>query len=120
MQIVETKLSNGILISLAGRLDTNTSTFLEEKLLSRIEANHRFFIIDGTDLDYISSAGLRVLLMISKRLNALNGKIVLSSLKPHVQEIFEIAGFFLIFPVFANRIEAEKSFPSSGSTSFSS
>ena len=63
-------------------------------------------MIDGGTLDYISSTGLRVLLVAAKRLKAVEGKIVLSSLKPHILEVFEIAGFKSIFPIYATADQA--------------
>lgn len=111
MEILQEQRDHVIILSLVGRLDANTSKSLEDKLLALIEANNRLLIMDGTQLDYISSAGLRVLLMAAKKLKPLGGKIVLASLKDHIKEIFEIAGFLSIFQVFDNKIDAEKSFP---------
>jgi anti-anti-sigma factor len=112
MEIVETQQSNIIILSLVGRLDANTSKTLEDTLLSLIEAHHKRFIIDGPQLDYISSAGLRVLLMVAKKLKPLGGEVVLTSLKDHIKEIFEMAGFLSIFQTFGTREEAQKSFTS--------
>lgn len=112
MDIFETQQGNTMILSLVGRLDTNTSKNLEEKLLSLIEGHRKRFIIDCPQLDYISSAGLLVLLMVAKKLKPLNGEVVLASLKDHIKEIFEIAGFLSIFQTFGTREEAEKSFSS--------
>jgi anti-sigma B factor antagonist len=65
-------------------------------------------VIDGEKLDYISSTGLRVLLVAAKRLKAVDGRIVLSSLKPHILEVFEIAGFKSIFPIYGNVDQAAR------------
>ena len=110
MEILETQQGGVIILSLVGRLDHNTSKGLEEKLLLLLDADHCLFIIDCLQLDYISSAGLRVLLMVAKKLKPLEGKVVLASLKDHIKEIFEMTGFLSIFQVFGDTTEAVKSF----------
>ena len=109
MEISETKQGPVVTLSLKGRLDSSTSKLLEETLLNLINnAKERLFVIDCEHLDYISSAGLRVLLMAAKILKSENGKIVLAALKDHLKEIFEITGFQGIFPIFQNQEEAVK------------
>ena len=109
MEISNTKQGPVVTLSLKGRLDASTSKSLEETLLDLINnANERLFVIDFQQLDYISSAGLRVLLMAAKLLKPENGRIALTSLKDHLQEIFEITGFQGIFPIFKNQEEAMK------------
>jgi len=109
MEITETKQEQVVILSLKGRLDASTSKLLEEKLLDLINNTHeRRIVIDFQQLDYISSAGLRVLLMAAKILKPENGKLVLASLKEHLKEIFEITGFQGIFPIFSGKEEAVK------------
>jgi anti-anti-sigma factor len=85
--------------SLRGKLDGVTANLLEQKLMAAIEAGGRQLLLNCAELDYVSSAGLRVLLMAAKKLRLGNGRIVLSSLKPHIREVFDIAGFSTIFPI---------------------
>ncbi len=106
MEIDEAKNGDVVLIGLTGRLDSNTSGSLEQKLLALIDKGEKQFIIDFCDLEYISSAGLRVLLLAAKRSKAVNGKIVLSSLKIHIKEVFDLAGFSPVFPICQSREEA--------------
>lgn len=104
MEISESAQGQVVILSLKGRLDAATSTLLEEKLLDLINSkNERRIVIDFQQLDYISSAGLRVLLMAAKILKSENGKLVLASLKEHLKEIFKITGFHGIFPIFKDR-----------------
>ena len=58
------------------------------------------FVIDFAGLDYISSAGLRVILATTKKLKEKEGKLLLSSLKDIVKEVFEISGFTAIIPIY--------------------
>ena len=67
-------------------------------------------IVDFKDLDYISSAGLRVILKATKALNREDGKIMLCSMQDYVKEVFEIAGFDSFLPIVASMDEALNSF----------
>jgi anti-sigma B factor antagonist len=110
MEISEQKRGSVVLLSLTGRLDAGTSGRLEEKLLALINGGERHFVLDFLHLDYISSAGLRVLLMAAKKLKGLNGGIVLASLKDQIREVFDIAGFSAIFPIYDQQDAAVGSF----------
>jgi anti-sigma B factor antagonist len=106
MEITERKTGDVVTLSLSGRLDTTTANTFETKILAQIEAGDRRFIIDLEQLDYISSAGLRVLVLAGKRLDSGKGKIVLCSLKDPVREVFDIVGFSSTFPVYPSHDDA--------------
>src|SRR5215475_13305989 len=108
MEITERRTADIVTLSLSGRLDTTTAKAFEEKILAEIESGARRFVIDLAQLDYISSAGLRVFIFAGKRLNSTNGKMVLCSLNAPVREVFDIAGFLSIFSIHGSRDEAIK------------
>src|SRR5215813_14036186 len=122
MEVTGCKTGDIVTLCLAGRLDSTTAKTFEEKILTRIESGDRRFIIDLALLDYVSSAGLRVFIVASKRLSGVNGKIVLCGFKktiPYytlnripepVREAFDIAGFFTIFSSYGSQDDAIKSF----------
>ena len=90
MEIIK-KVENGVCtISLGGRLDTTTAPELETELKNSLEGVEGLEF-DLTNLDYISSAGLRVLLFAQKSMNG--GKMVVKNVKPEIMEVFEITGF---------------------------
>lgn len=91
MNITKKENGNELCISLEGRLDTNTSPELEAELSSSLD-NVTALTLDLTKLDYISSAGLRVLLAAQKKMNA-QGKMTVTGVNESVNEIFEITGF---------------------------
>lgn len=93
-------------LKMIGRLDSNTSPQLEKDLLGRVNEGGAQLVVDFTQLDYISSAGLRVLLMAAKRSKQTNGKLALCCLKDHIREVFEISGFFGILTICPSRAEA--------------
>ncbi|NVM24843.1 MAG: STAS domain-containing protein [Desulfobacterales bacterium] len=93
MEIIEKKQNDILIFRLNGRLDSNTSPGLEEKIFEAIESGSYKMIIDFEALDYISSAGLRVLNKSIKRLKHNEGMLILCSMQDYIKEVFEIAGF---------------------------
>ena len=71
-----------------------------------IDGGETRLVIDLSRVDYVSSAGLRVFLMAFKRLTADGGKIVLCSLQEPVRQVFDIVGFYSMFPIVNSRDEA--------------
>jgi len=90
----------------AGRLDAHTSPEFERFVLETISGGSSKLLIDGAQLEYLSSAGLRALLAATKKIRSQNGNIGLCSLKPQLIEIIEIAGFNSLIPVYPDRQSA--------------
>jgi anti-anti-sigma factor len=93
-------------VTLKGRLDSLTSSGLEKSLQPLFEATGSRTLVDFSALSYVSSAGLRVILMAAKRAKQSQGKLVLCGLLPHVREVFEISGFLKILDVVDDRAAA--------------
>jgi len=110
MQIIEDKQGNIHVFKLSGRLDSNTSPDFEAKIIQAIEGGSHFFVIDFENLEYLSSAGLRVLLKATKALKGTNGGLVLCSMADYIREVFEISGFDTFLPIEDNRDKALKRF----------
>jgi len=110
MEITERRSAEIVTLSLSGRLDATTAKAFEKKILAQIESGDRRFVIDLAQLDYISSAGLRVFILAAKRLNSANGKMVLCALKDPVKEMFDLAGFLAVFSIHGSHDEAIKQF----------
>ncbi len=91
MKIDKQENGNELVISLAGRLDTITAPELEEQLASGLEDKEKL-TFDMEKLEYISSAGLRVLLSAQKKMSKKGGMIV-KNVSEEVMEIFEVTGF---------------------------
>ncbi len=90
------------IIVINGRLDVTTTANLETELAKLFELKKQKMLIDCTELEYISSAGLRCLLTAAKTSKKIDGKIVLANLNTNVKQIFEISGFTSIFDIFEN------------------
>lgn len=99
MNIIEKKEGDYHVFALEGRLDTNSSTELEKVLLGAIDNGMTDIAIDFMQLSYISSSGLRVLLIGAKKLNEHKKKIILRNMKDHIMEVFDIAGFTPLFDI---------------------
>lgn len=91
MEILKTRNGSELTVSLAGRLDTTTAPSLEGELKEALEGVETL-VFDFTNLDYISSAGLRVLLATQKRMNQ-QGKMTVKNANDDIREVFEITGF---------------------------
>ncbi len=110
MEIKELKRENALLTaSLNDRMDAITATEFTTQLESWIDEGVKSFTIDCSQLDYISSAGLRAILIIAKKVRGLEGKFELAALQESVQTVFEISGFNKIIPIFANLDDAANS-----------
>ena len=81
-----------LVISLNGRLDTTTSVQLD-KQFKDINITESLVILDFKDLEYISSAGLRVLLTIKKKLDSVEKSLEIHNINPVVKEVFSVTGF---------------------------
>ena len=104
---IQTERNNGILIAkTAGRIDGVNARDFEEALKAAISADDNNVVMDLEGLSYISSAGLRVILLIAKTLRKRNAELMLCSLSDPIREVFEISGFDKIIPVHASREQA--------------
>ena len=98
MQIDEETRSGALLLTASGRLDSNTAAVLEAILPARVQANAGT-VLNLADVPYVSSAGLRVLLIGAKAAKAAGHKLVLAGLSESVREVFDISGFSTIFAI---------------------
>ncbi len=110
MEITE-EIQNDINIyRLKGRLDSNTSQGFEQKLFQAISEGAKNMVVDFKDIDYISSAGLRVILKAFKALQREDGRIILCSMQKYVREIFKMIGIDSFVPTLDTMDDALKAF----------
>ena len=110
MEIKEDKSTSAYIVQVEGRVDAATAPDLEKKLHDLFESQERKFLIDLTNMEYISSVGLRVLLQLAKKIKTSSGQVILCGLQDQVYEVFEISGFTSIFSICSNQEEALKQF----------
>jgi len=106
VQLAEERSGDVLILLPVGRVDsTNAGTF-ETAVMDRIGAGERRLVIDFSRLDFISSSGLRVILLAAKALKVAQGALVLCRMKDHVHEVFRISGFDQIIPIKQTRDSA--------------
>ncbi len=88
---------DAVTLSLKGKLDTNTAPELEA-VLSDVMANAKTLLFDFTDLEYLSSAGLRVLLNAQKNISK-QGKMTITHVNETIMDIFDMTGFSSILNI---------------------
>lgn len=98
MQISEEFHGAVLVVTAAGRIDSNTAADLEAVLPARVSDNAAT-VMDLSAVSYVSSAGLRVLLKGAKIAKSTGHKLALAGLNPSVQEVFDISGFSTIFTI---------------------
>lgn len=104
--IAHEALANARLISFTGQLNSGNAASAENDILGLITQGDRKLVFDFSHLDYISSAGLRVVLVAAKRLKPEGGRLVLFGMQPQVREVFDISGFLNILDVAESREDA--------------
>ena len=99
MEFAQEQAGDVLIVKLAGRLDSSTAQPAEESFARVLGNGAPHLAIDMSKLDYISSAGLRVLLVVAKKTQQAKGKVVLFGLVPNVRDVFSISGFDKIFAI---------------------
>ena len=100
------KEENGIVsITITGRLDADSSPEAETVVNEALEGQTKQVLFNLASLEYLSSAGLRVLLSTDKEMRRRNGKLVLCSLNEFVKELFDVSGFQSLIPI-ADSVES--------------
>jgi len=94
------------IVTLNGSLDTNTAPDAETCLMEMINSGQLKLIVDLENLEYISSAGLRVLLASTKTMKSNGGEFHICNPNEMVTEVFEMSGFNMIFKIFNSREDA--------------
>jgi anti-anti-sigma factor len=106
MDISEERKADAVVLALSGKLDATSAKTFEDRILGVINSGIQRLVVDLSQLEYVSSSGLRVFLLAAKRLRATDGKVVLCGLQHHVWQVFELAGFSSILSIYGSRDEA--------------
>lgn len=103
MQIAETRENGAVVVAPSGRVDSTTSDQLERHLSALVTSGVRRIVVDFSRVEYISSAGLRVMLVLAKRMKDAKGAVALCAMGDPVRQVFELAGFLPLFAVDGSR-----------------
>lgn len=103
MEVKVREIANVLLVQVEGRIDHTTAHDFEHTLLPRLSGctgETQKALLDLSDVAYMSSAGLRVLMLAAKQCQKQHGEMVIAALQPILQEVFRISRFDKIFRVF--------------------
>lgn len=95
-----------MVVDAKGRIDAVTAPGFEKNLSDLITRGETTLLINLQGLEYISSAGLRVILAAAKKLKEKNGKLLIAGLRGSVRDVFQLSGFYSIFRVYESIEEA--------------
>ncbi len=99
MDIRVKREAKGLVVSIVGRLDAVSAVTFDQEMDGQINGGECRFILDLSQLDYISSAGLRSILSLSTKLEQHEGTMTLCGLRGGVKEVFDISGFSTLFKI---------------------
>jgi len=106
IEVLEEREGDVLILIPVGRIDSSNAPVFERMVKDHIDDGETKIVIDFTKLSFISSSGMRVLLIGAKNIKSNQGKLVLCSMRDSIREIFSISGFDTIIPVANDRIAA--------------
>ena len=106
MRISQKRLANSVILLPEGRIDLSNAEPFKDALLEAVAAAKAAVVLDASGVEYVSSAGLRSLMIASKAGTARGVTLAVAAMQPIVQEIFTISRFHLVLPSFETVREA--------------
>lgn len=100
---------NIVIISIEGSIDSKTAGDLQSQIMEKVSETNNV-LLDLTKVDYVSSAGLRVLLMIYRQIKSKNGKVILVGVSEEIRDVMSMTGFINFFEITNNINNALKIF----------
>ncbi len=105
MDLREEKIGGVSVVEVTGRIDSSTAPALGERLSANLEAPKVRILLDLGRLEYISSAGFRILLLAAKRADESGSRLVLCGVAGKVRQLFDLGGFLDLFTIVGSRDE---------------
>ncbi len=106
MNVTVLKSEGYTLVSVEGRVDSTNAGEFEKSMLEVVADGATKIVLDCSELNYISSTGLRIFLIVQKKMMANKGQFCLCGLQAGIKEIFDISGFSSIFKMFPDKESA--------------
>jgi anti-sigma B factor antagonist len=106
MIVVKENCDQTIILTPQPGVDSSTAKQFEDTLLAAIGGSGGKVLIDCSDLDYISSAGLRTIIIGARAAKAKGGKLILCAMKSHIRTVFDTSGFAKLVPIVGTREDA--------------
>jgi anti-anti-sigma factor len=105
MDLLEEKVGGVTVVVVKGRIDSTTAPALGERLTASLAAPKVRVVLDLGRLEYISSAGFRILLLAAKRADEAGSRFVLCGVSGKVRQLFDLGGFLDLFTIVGSREE---------------
>ncbi len=99
-----------LVVHVKGRLDSISSPFAEKMVCESIEQGHLKIVLEISGVNYVSSAGMRMLLAATKKMRSLSGKFFVTAVTPNVMDVLKMSGFDHILELYNTEDEALKHF----------
>jgi anti-anti-sigma factor len=110
MNIETRELKHVSVVKVSGRVDSATAPNLDQALLNLLNAGRSQITLDLEEVEYMSSAGLRVLVSTQKAAKKSGGRLALANSSPRVKEVLDLAGLVPVFDIYPDVVEAVGSF----------
>ena len=112
MKIETRQVDDVLVVDLGGRLDTETSGDVSDRMVEIAQGDTKQIVLNLNGLEYVSSAGLRVILRTSKLLQAANGELKICHANDIVKQVLEISGFDTLLKIYESEKDAVSAFNS--------
>lgn len=106
MNIAEERIGTALVLRPSGRLDGTTAAEFERTLLARLDPPPSKLLLDLAELEYVSSAGLRAILVAAKRSKSVGCGLAVCRARDHIREVFEVSGFGSVLTLHASLQQA--------------
>lgn len=113
IELTEEYQGSALIVKIIGRLDAISAPQVDKKVSGLIDIGNKYILMDFSGVDYLSSAGMRLLLSATKRLNGQDGKFIICNINDDVLEVLKMAGFDRILSIAATREAALLELPAS-------
>lgn len=108
--VVEVQKEGVIVLRISGKLDSKISPEIEKKVFQYLNSGYKKILFDLSNVSYVNSAGLRMLLSVKKQTKSSEGKLIVCALKNEVLEIMKICGFDHVLEIVPTEEEALQQF----------
>jgi len=106
MEIAEERIADALVLHAAGRLDGTTAASFESAVLARLDGKPARLVLDLAGVEYVSSAGLRAILLAVKRGKSVGCALAVCGLRDHIREVFDVSGFGNVVAIHSTLEEA--------------
>lgn len=93
VEMLDEQKEGVLVVRVKGRVDTATASSVEKRLVESINKGNKQLILDFANVSYLSSTGLRAILVVVKKIKSLSGRLIICNLIPNVRDVFIMTGF---------------------------